>query len=174
VGDVLVLDANPLENIRNTRRIWRVVSRGTVLDGQYTAGFVNPIPKSDPEQSSHFFPSPRIKTASPVMLTEGEGDATLKVEGTGFVPYSFVRWNAQKLTTEYVSDKTLEARVPARLLKAGTYAVTVENPDFAHGSIFGRGASDIAHLGIRDRISNEFMVMVKFSSGATSSAPSGQ
>jgi hypothetical protein len=46
-------------------------------------------------------------------------------------------------------------------LRPGTYAVTVENPDFAWGTTYARGASDIVNLGIRDRISNEFLVMVK-------------
>jgi hypothetical protein len=137
-----------------------------VLSGEYTAGFTNPIPKSDDEQSSHFFPSPRIKTASPVMVSEGEAGVKVKVQGTGFIPYSFVRWGEHKLKTEYGGPDTLEAEVPPALLKPGTYSVTVENPDFAWGSIFARGASDIAHLGIQDHVSNEFKVMVKFGSGA--------
>ena len=173
VGDMVIVDANPLENIRNTRKIWRVISRGKVLDGQYTASFVNPIPKSDPEQSSHFFPSPRIKTASPVMVAEGASGVKLTVEGTGFIPYSFVRWDDAKLPTTFVDEDKLEAAVPPELLKGGTYSITVENPDFAGGSIFARGASDIGHLGIRDNISNAFKVMVKFAP-TPATAPSGK
>ena len=32
LGDVVLLDANPLENIRNTMKIWRVVKAGQVFD----------------------------------------------------------------------------------------------------------------------------------------------
>jgi urease alpha subunit len=57
VGDLVILDANPMENIRNTRKIWRIVSRGKVFDGKYNADFVNPIPRLTPLASSHFFPA---------------------------------------------------------------------------------------------------------------------
>ena len=173
VGDLVILDANPLENIRNSRKIWRVISRGQVLDGEYHADFKNPIPKTDPEQSSHFFPSPRIRSASPVTFAQGNAGATITVEGTGFIPYSFVTWNGKKLKTEFVSETELQAQVPGGLLQPGAYAVIVENPDFAGGSIFARGASDISHLGIRGHVSNEILVMVKFPGTRTSNSPGG-
>ena len=166
VGDVVVLDANPLEDIRNTRKIFKVISRGRVLDGKYHADFKNPLPKNSWEESSHIFPSPRIQWASPEALVEGSVGATVTVHGTGFIPYSFVQWNGQKLKTEFVGEQQLKAEVPPELLNRGTYAVTVENPDFAWGTIFARGASDLAHLGIRDRVSNEFLVLVKPIGGA--------
>ncbi len=166
VGDVVVLDANPLEDIRNTRKIHRVISRGRVLEGEYHADFKNPIPKNDWEGSSHFFPSPRIRWATPEAFEEGERGARLTVHGTGFIPYSFVRLNGEKLQTEFVNEQELQAEVPSELLEAGTYAVTVENPDFGWGSNLARGAGDIAHLGIRGPISNEFLVLVKPQGGA--------
>ncbi|MBI4483511.1 MAG: amidohydrolase family protein [Acidobacteria bacterium] len=164
-GDVVILDASPLEDIRNTRKIARVISRGRVLDGQYHADFKNPIPKNDIEDSSHFFPSPTIRWVSPEAVEEGTG-VTLTVKGTGFIPYSFVRFDGQKLKTDFSDGFELTAQVPAPLLKPGTYAVTVENPDFAWGSIYARGATDLSHLGIRGPVSNEFRVMVKLKGGA--------
>jgi len=160
-GDVVVLDANPLEDIRNTRKIHRVISRGRVLDGEYHADFRNPIPTNDWEGSSHFFPSPRIRWASPEAFLENARDATLTVHGTGFIPYSFVRLNGQKLKTHFVDEFQVTAEIPPEMLKAGTYAVTVENPDFGWGSNLARGAGDISHLGVQDPISNEFLVLVK-------------
>ncbi|MBI4482819.1 MAG: amidohydrolase family protein [Acidobacteria bacterium] len=166
VGDVLILDANPLDDIRNTRKIARVISRGRILDGEYHADFKNPIPKNDPEQSSHFFPSPRVRWVSPEVLSEGAQEATLTVKGTGFIPYSFVRLNGQKLKTHFADEFQLTAQVPQELLKPGTYVVTVENPDFGWGTVYARGASDLVHLGIRDHVSNEFLVLVKPKGGA--------
>ncbi|MEE8160794.1 MAG: amidohydrolase family protein [Acidobacteriota bacterium] len=166
VGDVLVLEANPLEDIRNTRKIAHVISRGRVLDGEYHADFQNPLPKNAWQDSSHFFPSPRIRWVSPEALVEGTRGATLTVDGTGLMPYSFVRWNGRKLKTSFIDGYELTAEVPDELLKPGTYAITVENPDFAWGTIQARGASDLSHLGILDHISNEFLVLVKFQGGA--------
>ena len=160
-GDVLVLDANPLENIRNTCKIHRVISRGEVLDGKYHGDFTNPIPRNSWEDSGHFFPSPRIRWASPEAFEEGTTGATLTVHGTGFIPYSFVQWNGEKLKTEFMSRSELKAEIPVEQLKTGTYTVTVENPDFGWGTLNARGASDLTHLGVRPPISNEFFVLVK-------------
>jgi hypothetical protein len=159
-----------MENIRNTRKIWKVISRGQVLSGEYHADFKNPLPKNYAEDSSHFFPSPRIQSVSPGYLTEGSTAATLKVQGTGLIPYSFVRWNGEKLKTEFVSENELVARVPKEFLRGGTHSVTVENPDFAWGTIFARGASDLVHLGMRDNISNESLVLVRHAPKAAPSA----
>jgi len=166
VGDVLVLDANPLEDIRNTRKIASVISRGRILDREYHADFRNPYPKSQAEQSSHFFPSPRIRWVSPEAFLEGTRGATLTVQGTGLIPYSFVLWNGEKLKTNFINGHQLTGEVPEELLKPGTYPITVENPDFGWGTLFARGASDLSHLGIRDHVSNEFLVLVKLEGGA--------
>jgi len=163
VGDLLILDGNPLEDIRNTRKIWRVVSRGEVLDGKYHGDYRNPITYTTPDDSSHFFPSPRVRTISPGTLKEvatSEG-VTLTVTGTGFIPYSYVRWDGIILETEFVGRDELKAKVPDKLLKnVGTYAITVENPDFGWGTTFALGASDISHLGTQNYISNEIKVIV--------------
>jgi hypothetical protein len=161
VGDLVILDENPLEDIRNTRKIHRVISRGKLLDGKYNANYKNPISKTTPIQSSHYFPSPRILNISPGTLIQGGGNTMLKITGTGFIPYSFVRWNENKLITEFVSEYELTAEVPGDLLNdVGTFSITIENPDFAWGSIYARGASDIVHMGVRNNISNEQKIMV--------------
>jgi len=164
VGDVLVLDANPLEDIRNTRKIAQVISRGRVLDGEYHADFENPIPRNYWEDSSHYFPSPEIQWVSPEALEEGTQGATLTVQGTGFIPYSFVQFNGVTLKTQWVDRTELKAEVDEELLRPGTYAVTVKNPDFAWGSV--SAGRHLGHLGIRDPVSNGFLVLVKLKGGA--------
>ena len=164
-ADVVILDANPLQDIRNTRKIFRVISRGRVLDGQYHADFKNPIPKNDWDDASHFFPPPTIDWASPEAMLEGV-EATITVRGTGFIPYSSVRWNGEALQTNFVDEFRLTATVPAKLLAQGRYSVTVANPDFAFGTIYAKGASDLTKLGYRSYISNEFLVLVKPKGGA--------
>jgi hypothetical protein len=151
-GDLVILDANPLENISNTRKIAKVISRGKILDGQYHADFKNPIPSSDREASSHYFPSPRIQRAS---LER----ATLTVQGSGFIPYSFVVLNGQKLKTEFIDEFRLRAVVPDELLKLGTFPVNVENPNF--GAIAVRGIPDLSRFGILDHVSNTFSLIIK-------------
>lgn len=161
-GDLVILDANPLEHIRNTRKIWRVISRGRVLDGEYHPDFKNPLPMSSWEDSSHYFPSPRIQSVTPKAVESGNQNVVMTVTGTGFIPYSLAQFDGVTVKTEWVSTTHLRAHVPSELLQPGTYALTVQNPDFAGGTIFARGGSDIAHLGIRDHVSNSFLVLVTF------------
>ena len=160
VGDVIILDANPLENIRNTRKIWKVISRGKILDLDYHADFKNPLPRNYPEDSSHYFPSPEIQAVSPEVLESGEINASLTVTGTGFIPYSLVRLDGIQLPTKWVNSFELQADVADELLQPGTHAISVENPDFAGGTV--SPGWHVAHLGLRSHISNNFLILVPF------------
>jgi hypothetical protein len=161
LADVVVLRANPLEDIRNTRAISHVISRGQVLDGEYHPEFSNPFAKPEPETSGHYFPSPRITWMSPEALTTESAPARLTIRGSGFIPYSLINFGGQNLETQYFGPTHIEANVPADLLRTGTYDVTVENPDFAFGTTDDAEAEDLFHLGVRPRISNSFLIIVK-------------
>ena len=164
VGDVVILDANPLEDIRNTRKIFRVISRGRVLDGQYHPEFENPLPRNEWEDTGHMFPSPELRWATPAAVVEGSMGTSLTVRGTGFLPYSIIRFNGHKLKTTFLSRYELRTELPDRLLVPGTYNVDVESPDFASGTTVG--PAYLYPLGIRSNISNPFLVLVKPKGGA--------
>lgn len=157
-ADVLILDANPLENIRSTRKIAKVISRGRVLDGQYHPEFKNPVPNPQWESGGHYFPPPRIRQVSPASIVAGARGATLTIRGTGFIPYSLVLFNGEKLTTNFVDEFQLTAEVPAKLLTPGTFSVIVENPDYGSGR--ARGAPDLSQLEVLDHVSNAFLILV--------------
>lgn len=160
VGDLLLLDENPLADIRNTRKIWRVISRGRVLDGAYHADFKNPLPRNYAEDSSHYFPSPEIRSVTPGTVAAGADGTVVTITGTGFIPYSTVLFDGVQVKTDWLSTKELRADVPRELLRPGTYGLRVENPDFGWGSV--SVGSHLSHLGIRDYLSNEFLILVKF------------
>ena len=152
-ADILILDANPLANIRNTRTISRVISRGRILDGEYHADFTNPIPSPNlVESSSHYFPSPRIRQA----MLEG---TTVTVEGAGFIPYSFAVLNGRKLQTEFIDEWQLQADVPADLLQPGMFPVTVENPNFATVRVPAT-APGLSQSRALDHVSNSYSLLV--------------
>lgn len=53
----------------------------------------------------------------------------LTVRGDNFVRGSEVQWDTRKLSTSYISDKTLKAQVPSSLIShSGTVEITVINP----------------------------------------------
>jgi imidazolonepropionase-like amidohydrolase len=170
-GDMVILDANPLEDIRNTRKISLVISRGKALDMQYHPNFKNPIARNYPEDSSHYFPSPEIQSTAPLSVEAESTGVVLTIKGTGFIPYSLVNFNGTRLQPEYVDGNTLRLLLPPALLKAGTHPLTVENPDFGWGSVSVGG--HLAHLGIREPVSNEgfLLVGVKKGPAAAKSTP---
>ncbi|MBI4483284.1 MAG: amidohydrolase family protein [Acidobacteria bacterium] len=161
-ADLILISANPLENIRNTRRIERVWKRGEPVELGYHLEYYNPLPKNVPEDTGHIFPSPFLQEISPKVGTEGDGSVELTVSGSGFVPYSVALFNGIRVRTVYRDDFTLVASVPAELLrKAGTYPVTVVNPRPV-GSVNAPGQSDLIPFGLRGDTSNPLYFIVKF------------
>jgi uncharacterized protein (TIGR03437 family) len=83
-------------------------------------------------------PAPLTLTAAPLTTsaitpsaaTAGSNAVTVKVRGTGFVSGAAVSWGDSALPTTFVSGTQLSATVaPALLANAGTWPVTVHNPD---------------------------------------------
>jgi hypothetical protein len=89
--------------------------------------------------------------------TGGSG-GTLTVRGSGFIPYSLVRFNGQNVKTEFVDQFLLQAAVPAELLKSGTFPVTVENPNFGTVQILGLARS--GQEAPFDHVSNTVRIVV--------------
>jgi len=77
---------------------------------------------------------PVISSISPASAAANGPAFTLTVNGTGFVPATFipgstVEWNGAPLVTSYVSGAQLTASVPAYLIATqGSANVTVQNP----------------------------------------------
>ena len=72
---------------------------------------------------------------SPSNVNAGSPDFTLTINGSGFVPQTYVTWNGKKLTTNVALDSTktvvlsVTAAVPAALVaKPGTATVITQNP----------------------------------------------
>ena len=74
-------------------------------------------------------PKPVIASLVPNSAIAGGTQFTLRVNGTGLVSNSVVKWAGTALTTTFVSATEVTAIVPAaRIAKAGTFAITVTNP----------------------------------------------
>lgn len=74
-------------------------------------------------------PIPRINSLSPSTVSAGGTGFTLVVSGTSFVNGSVVRVNNQDRPTDFVSDTTLAAQIPATdLAVAASLTINVFNP----------------------------------------------
>ncbi|MDX2039688.1 MAG: PKD domain-containing protein [Acidobacteriota bacterium] len=88
-------------------------------------------------------PFPSIGSITPNTAVDGSAAFTIRVNGSGFVANSVVRWDGQNRQTEFVSDSILRAQVLASdLVGTGQASVTVLNPPP------GGGTSNIASFTI--------------------------
>lgn len=128
LADLVVLRADPLENIAHTRQIDRVVQGGRIVDTEFHREFTNPIPRPSHEE---FYgnPRPQLDRLVPVIAVEEDRETEIAVRGARFQRESVVRFDGVGLRTEFVGPSELRAVVPARLLRrVGTFPVVVTNP----------------------------------------------
>ncbi len=128
LADLVVLDADPLVDIRNTKKIRMVIKDGVVQDTSYHADFAQPLPRNVPD-TVEGNAVPAISLLSPTITTEGAASTTITVKGRSFLRGCVVMFRGERVPTRFKDDSTLEATVPARLLAAvGTFPVVVWNP----------------------------------------------
>jgi hypothetical protein len=109
-ADLVVLGANPLSNIGNSKKIERVMKGGRFVPLGYTTNYGAPkptetaiIPKT---------PEPEISAISPHSAVEGSPDFEMTIEGVGFVGNSVVRVDDVPVPTTFVNIRTLRAKIP--------------------------------------------------------------
>jgi hypothetical protein len=107
-ADLLVLTANPLDNITNTKKIDRVMKGGQFIKLGYTPNYATPrggaiIPRT---------PEPEISAIAPTVV-ETARDVELVVNGVGFIGKSVIRIGDTPVPTTFVDIRTLRAKVPA-------------------------------------------------------------
>jgi hypothetical protein len=128
IADIIVVDGDPLADIRSLGKIETVIKNGEIQDIGYHSDYSNPLPKPF-EGVIHAYPQPKISSISPVITVEDSGPVTMTVEGQGFVTGSVVQVGGLRVPTERVSATQIKATIPADLIKkVGTYMVLVGNP----------------------------------------------
>jgi hypothetical protein len=112
-ADIVVLAANPLDDIDNTRRIERVMKGGRFIRLGYTPDYTRP---QAPIRAIPSTPEPEISAITPNAVAEGSPEFEITVEGVGFISDSVVRVDGVSVPTTFVSIRTLQARVPASMV----------------------------------------------------------
>ena len=135
LADAILIDGDPLADIRNTRRISAVIQGGKVVDTTIDPDFRNPLPRAVSLESVLEYMGPHIGDLEPKIANQGQSVVKISVAGEWFKPNSIVRFDTKDLPTTFKSDKLLEASIPAAQLKnIGTYAITVINPGSGGGT----------------------------------------
>jgi hypothetical protein len=135
LADLLILDADPLLDIRNTQKINTVIKNGEVVDRTYHRSYFTEFAELEGVgRSTSTAPRPVItevtyRTMNQMsMVLHNASPFDLVVKGSFHIT-SVVLLEGRPLETTFVNAGELSARVPTeRLTAAGTYAVTVETP----------------------------------------------
>ncbi len=136
LADLLILRANPLDNIKNTRTIETVIQNGRVVDTTFHPFFTNPVPRpfivhSEPEYNR----APVLQRLIPAMATEGDSDLSVTLQGKYFTKESAVFFDGQLVPATFVSEQQLKATIPARSFqRGGSFPVAVSTPRPGGGS----------------------------------------
>jgi hypothetical protein len=136
LADLVILDGDPLADIRNLGKIHIVLKNGTVMDTRYRATYAPELAElEDVGVSSSTAPVPRIfevitRTLNTWSMVINNGSPfDVIVKGQGFHSMSVVHLNGRPLATTFVSSGELRARVPTQSIPAaGVFPVTVVTP----------------------------------------------
>jgi hypothetical protein len=127
-ADLILIDGDPLADIRATRKIRTVMMDGKIVDTTLDPSFRNPIPRPVAEYTMDSR-DPELERITPEITRQGEAGLEIELTGRKFNQQSIVRFDTTDLPTRFVNESKLIATVKGSLLKnAGTYAVTVINP----------------------------------------------
>ena len=108
-ADIVVLGANPLDDIENTRKIDRVMKGGKFVRLGYTADYTKP---QGPLRAIPSTPEPEISAITPNAVAEGGSDFEMTVEGVGFIR-RFGRARRRRVgATTFADIRTLKAIIP--------------------------------------------------------------
>jgi hypothetical protein len=128
LADLVLVDANPLQDITNTKKISRVIKDGRVVDTTYHADYEIPIRRPGPESKHLYNPPPVVRDLLPPVVVEG-AIVTVRILGRGFTPSSVVRFDGRAIPTRWVSATEMAATLTAQQTgRVGTFLVTVDTP----------------------------------------------
>jgi hypothetical protein len=172
IADLVIVNANPLEDIANLRQIDTVIFDGKVADRGFHAWYGTPFGGSvddiravedlawvkrlrqeypggggqnlpDPMES----PQPAIMAISPVVVTQGAPTTTLTITGFNFVARSRVLVDGVSVPWRRVGPTELSVTLDENMLRrAGRFDVVVVNPEPLTAPKWGNGTSNKAHL----------------------------
>jgi hypothetical protein len=126
IADVVIVNGDPLKDIRHTRLIDTVFKDGKIVDTSYHPWFTDLMPRPV-GQEFYGYPTPALERISPIVGSEADAECVLTLKGKGFYPTSVVNFGTIPVPTRYVSPMELVARVPGQLLRPGTVSVSVVN-----------------------------------------------
>ncbi len=128
IADIIILSANPLEDIANTRKIEQVILAGKPVDITYHADYEFPFHQIGTVSKHLYHQPPVVSTITPGMAHQHSA-AVITVTGYNFVPASVVILNGVPVRTDWISPTELHATLgPRETALPGSYRIGVSTP----------------------------------------------
>ncbi len=154
LANLMILNADPLQDIRNVQKIEWVIKDGKLIDRTYHRWFTDSFEGSGVEAPEWVEalkratlegiraiagltdptwafgqPCPGIESIFPIMVTEGGPSLTLTIKGVNFTKKSVVYFGGRPIPAQLVSETELRATIGERsIARAGIFPITVRNP----------------------------------------------
>jgi hypothetical protein len=125
-ADLVVVSADPLSDISNTKKIERVMKNGRWVELGYHPEYYTFTQRPRSLAAATF--APAISAIQPSQVTEGSQNVRVVLEGSGFMLTSLVRVNGVSVKTIFRDPRRLEFDMPASAVERAT-----PNPYFAPG-----------------------------------------
>ncbi len=169
VADILIVNADPLADVRNLRQIHAVIQNGRVLDRTLHSSLNIPLHGLSTDErytipdrfwvralkaehggpDAFSSPQPAIEAIAPSMSVQGT-PITLTITGFNFVDGSQVFFGDTRVPFERTSPTELSVTLDQNVMgRAGRIPITVKNPGPAQYPIWGDGISNPAYLVVR-------------------------
>jgi hypothetical protein len=173
IADMVILNADPLQDIHNTRNISDVVFDGKIADRDFHAYYATPfLGQVDDIRAVEDLlwvkalkadtfngragganapnpiesPQPAIETLTPLVATQGDR-VTVTLTGFGFVAKTRVLFDGVSVPYRYVSPTELEIELDEVLLgRVGRFDIVVANPPPLNRPNWGNGQSNKGHF----------------------------
>src|SRR5215813_6654678 len=131
-ADLVVVSADPLSDISNTKKIERVMKNGRWVELGYHPEYFTQTRPARPIVAS--FVAPSISAIEPSHVTEGAPSTRVVLEGSGFATTSLVRVDGISVKTIFRDPRRIEFDLPAHAIERAT-----PNPYFAPGPVQNTG-----------------------------------
>ena len=137
LGDVVILSADPLQDIHNTQTVEQVIKAGVVQPIGYHAGYDAPFHQYG-RVTKHLYNQPPVVSNLEPAITPGESEVWVRVTGTNFAPNSVVLFDGNPVETKFIGDGELQGRLTAtQTTHPGNYLIGVHTPKPGGGTTEG-------------------------------------